>query len=85
MIGRSAVRIFRTHVAGPEERAAECRPGERLTLAREPGEGVGRVRVMRASGEPVGYLPRQWLRRVARRMARGWRYVAVAVLWLVAR
>jgi hypothetical protein len=88
VITRSPVRIFHTHVAGLGERdpdgtdrhtrARACQLGERLTLARESGRrSGGTVLVVRLSGEQLGRLPRHWLRRVGRRMTRGWRYAAV--------
>ena len=84
MLPRSAVRIFRSRVLAPAARGGEggtvgtvgCEPGERLALTVEPAQ-PGQVRVHRLDGEPVGFLPRHWPRRIAHRLKRGWRYAAV--------
>jgi hypothetical protein len=48
-------------------------------IAREPERpgSSGAIRVSRLSGEQLGYLLRHRLRRIAHRMARGWRYAAI--------
>lgn len=89
MIGRSAIRIFHSKIIGITDPnrdgsdrqaiAAQCRAGERLVVDRELEDSVNphAIRVSRLSGEQLGYLPRHRLRRIAHRIARGWRYAAV--------
>jgi hypothetical protein len=89
VIARSAIHVFHSRVTGLGGRspdgserlavAARCEPGERLVIAPDPDHPrrPGAIRVTRESGELLGHLPRHWLRRIAHRMASGWRYAAV--------
>jgi len=88
VLARSVIRIFHTRVVGltgrnPDGRdrqaiVARCEAGERLVLGQDPTRRHRHaIAVTRESGEPLGHLPRHWLRRIGPRMAQGWRYAAV--------
>ena len=58
-----------------------CRVGERLTLKHEPDNphDINAIRVLRHTGEQIGYLGREFAGEVVSRTAKGWGFHA---LWL---
>jgi hypothetical protein len=83
------VRHFFAHVAGESYRNSDgsdrqaiipcCRVGELLLLEHEPDNphDINAIRVLRQSGEQVGYLEREFAGEVVSRTAKGWQYYAL--------
>lgn len=85
----TALRHFFGQVAGESHHNADgtsrqaiiprCRVGELLRLEHEPDNpyDINAIRVLRQTGEQIGYLPRDFAAEVVSRSAKGWSYHAV--------
>lgn len=83
------MRHFFAHVAGESHRNADgsdrqaiiprCQVGELLVLEHEPDNphDINAIRVLRQTGEQIGYLQREFAGEVVSRSAKGWVYHAL--------